>query len=175
MRFVHSKKRKEPAMNVRTQRPPIQKLPVDPGRIRHMPTQFAAVDRRLVYDRHLCGLTHAQMALYLFLHCVSDSAGLSYYGEERIGQDLHLTDAALREARQGLIHRHLLLYRRPMYQLLDLPQPVAAASSESPADAEREPDNGSAPPPQRRRNANGDAVSIGEVLRHCLAQAGDPR
>ena len=162
-------------MNTRTQRPPIQKLPVDPARIRHMPTQFAAVDRRLVYDRHLCGLTHAQMALYLFLHCVSDSTGLSYYGEERIGQYLHLTDAALREARQGLIHRHMLLYRRPMYQLLDLPQPVAAACSERPADAGRGPDNGSAPPQQRRRDAHGDAVSIGEVLRRCLAQAGDPR
>jgi hypothetical protein len=162
-------------MNARTQHPPIQKLPVDPGRIRQMPTQFAAVDRRLVYDRHLGGLTHAQMALYLFLHCVSDAAGLSYYGDERIGQYLHLTDAALREARQGLIHRQLLLYRRPMYQLLDLPQPVAAAGSESPGNAGRGPDNGSVPPLQRRRDAHGDAVSIGEVLRRCLVQAGDPR
>jgi hypothetical protein len=162
-------------MNARTQRPPIQKLPVDPGRIRQMPTQFAALDRRLVYDRHLCGLTHAQMALYLFLHCVSDSAGLSYYGAKRIGQYLHLTDAALCEARQGLIHRQMLLYRHPMYQLLDLPPSVAATGSESPADTGCAPDHGSAPPPQRRRDANGDAVSIGEVLRRCLAQAGDPR
>ena len=162
-------------MNARTQRPSIQKLPVDPDRIRQMPTQFAAVDRRLVYDRHLCGLTQAQMALYLFLHCVSDAAGLSYYGDERIGQYLHLTDAALREARQGLIHRQMLLYRRPMYQLLDLPQPVAAAGDESPAGAGRGQDNGSAPPPPSRRGAAAEAVSIGEVLRRCLTQAGGPR
>ena len=162
-------------MNAGPQRPPIQKLPVDPRRIRHMPTQFAAVDRRLVYDRHLGGLTHAQMALYLFLHCVSDAAGLSYYGDERIGQYLHLSDAALREARQGLIHRQMLLYRRPMYQLLDLPQPVAAAYGESPAGAGHGQDNSSDPPPQSRRDPAAEAVSIGEVLRRCLAQAGDPR
>jgi len=162
-------------MNARTQRPPIPKLPVDPARIRQMPTQFAAIDRRLVYDRHLCDLTHAQMALYLFLQCVSDAAGLSYYGDARIGQDLHLSEPALREARQGLIHRQILLYRRPMYQLLDLPQPVPAADRQRPADAGRAPDNGSAPPPQRQRDANNEAVSIGEVLRRCLTQAGDPR
>ena len=162
-------------MNARTQRPPIQKLPVDPGRIRQMPTQFAAVDRRLVYDRHLCGLTPAQMALYLFLHCVSDAAGLSYYGDARIGQDLHLTDAALREARQGLIQRHMLLYRRPMYQLLDLPQPVATAGGESPADAAQGPDHGSGAPAPSPRGANEEAVSIGEVLRRCWPQAGGPR
>ncbi len=154
-------------MNARTQRPTIQKLPVDPGRIRNMPTQFAPVDRRLVYDRHLCGLTHAQIALYLFLHCVSDPAGLSYYGDERIGQDLHLSDAAVREARQGLIQRQMLLYRRPMYQLLDLP----AAS----ADPGRGRNNGSGPPPQSVRGAAAEAVSIGAVLRRCLTQAGGPR
>jgi hypothetical protein len=169
------KQGKEPAMNARTQRPPIEKLPVDPARIRQMPTQFAAIDRRLVYDRQLCELSHAQMALYLFLHCVSDAAGLSYYGDARIGQELHLSETALREARQGLIRRQLLLYRRPMYQLLDLPQPLRAVGRESPADAGRAPDNGSAPPPQRRHDAHAEAVSIGEVLRRCLTQAGEPR
>ena len=159
-------------MNAHTQRPAIQKLPVDPGRIRQMPTQFAAVDRRLAYDRHLCGLTHAQMALYLFLHCVSDAAGLSYYGDERIGQYLHLTDSALREARQGLIHRQMLLYRRPMYQLLDLP---AATAVGSPADPGRGRNNGSGPPPQSGRGEAAEAVSIGEVLRRCLTQPGGPR
>ncbi len=159
-------------MNTRTQRSPIQKLPVDPGRIRHMPTQFAAVDRRLVYDRHLSGLTHAQMALYLFLHCVSDPEGLSYYGDERIGQYLHLCNAALREARQGLIRRQMLLFRRPMYQLLDLPATRSVASH---ADPGRGRDNGSGPPPQSVRGDAAEAVSIGEVLRRCLTQAGGPR
>jgi hypothetical protein len=159
-------------MNARTQRPPIEKLPVDPARIRQMPAQFAAVDRRLVYDRHLGGLTHAQMALYLFLHCVSDAAGLSYYGDERMGQYLHLTESALHEARQGLIHRQMLLYRRPMYQLLDLP---AAPSGASPADPRRAPTPPSGAPAPRRRGAEEEAVSIGEVLRRCLTHPGDPR
>ncbi len=159
-------------MNTRTQRPRIQKLPVDPERIRHMPTQFAAVDRRLVYDRHLCGLTHAQMALYLFLHCVSDPEGISYYGDERIGQYLHLNDAALRVARKGLIHRKMLLHRRPMYQLLDLP---AVASVTRPAGPGGGRNNGADPPPRTDRGHNAEALSIGEVLQHGLTQTGGPQ
>jgi len=113
------------------------------------------------------------MALYLFLHCVGDAAGLSYYGDERIGQCLRLSDSALREARQGLIQRQLLLYRRPMYQLLDLPPAAAVCAAASPAGTGRGRDHDAQPPPSRR-DANGEAVSIGEVLRRCLTPAGGP-
>jgi hypothetical protein len=104
------------------------------------------------------------------LHCVSDPAGLSYYGDERVGQDLHLSAAAVREARQGLIHRQMLLYRHPMYQLIDLP---AASSGASPADRRREHNHAAIRPP--KSGADAEAVSIGAVLRRCLTQAGGPR
>jgi hypothetical protein len=131
------------------------KLPVDPNRIRHMPTQFAPIDRRLVYDRHTCRLTHQQMALYLFLQCVGDAAGLSYYSDERICQYLHFTGSELRDARQGLIQRHFLLYRRPIYQLLDLPQPASVPSiAASPSIREEPPGTRGA----------GEAVAIGAVV-----------
>ncbi|MEI8376384.1 MAG: hypothetical protein WCJ35_26500 [Planctomycetota bacterium] len=145
-------------------RPP-SKLPVDPSRIRSMPAQFAPIDRRLIYDRHLCVLTHAQMALYLFLHCVGDAAGLSYYSDERICQFLRLGDAALREARQGLIQQQFILYRRPMYQLLDLPQLVSTSCPVNPPCAPSEP--GSSRPSQSPRKsvgANGEAAVIGEII-----------
>jgi len=86
-----------------------------------MPPQFAPVDRRLVYDKHVCHMSHHQIVLYLFLQCVSDAQGLSYYSDERICEYLHLDLGELREARQGLVRGQHVLYRRPMYQLLDLP------------------------------------------------------
>lgn len=155
-------------------RQPPTKLPVDPNRIRHMPRQFAAIDRRLVYDLHLCSLTHAQMALYLFLHCVGDAAGLSYYSDERICQFLRLSASQLREARQDLVQRKFMLYRRPMYQLLDLPQPDAPSCNANPAGEPSRMEN--TPLRQSPRHspcANGEAVSIGAVIRQWCAQ-GDP-
>jgi len=101
----------------------ITKLPVDSGRIRHMPPQFAPIDRRLVYDRYICRLTHQQLALYFFLQCVGDAAGLSYYSDDRICQYLNFNGSELREARQGLIQGQFVLYGKPIYQLLDLPKP----------------------------------------------------
>ena len=137
------------------------KLPVDPNRIRHMPTQFAPIDRRLVYDRHTCRLTHQQMSLYVFLQCVGDAAGLSYYSDERICQYLHVSVSELRDARQGLIQRQFILYRRPMYQLLDLPQPPSIPSVvASPSLREKPPGS---------RDA-GEAVSIGTVVSQLCAK-----
>jgi len=154
-------------------RQPTTKLPVDPNRIRHMPAQFAPVDRRLVYDRHLCELTHAQMALYLFLHCVGDAAGLSYYADERIGQFLHLNESALREARHGLVQRQFVLYRRPMYQLLDLPPSASSFRSANPSGEPSGP--GNSPPRPSPRNspcANGEAIAIGEAIHRWCAPGG---
>ena len=137
------------------------KLPVDPTRIRHLPKQFAPIDRRLVYDRHLGQLPPPELALYVFLHCVGDAAGLSYYSDARIGEHLHLSEPEVCAARQGLSQRQFLLYRKPMYQLLDLPQlpagPSAAESDHRSTEAHRD-----------RRGR--EAVAIGTVLRELCAQ-----
>lgn len=137
------------------------KLPVDPNRIRHMPTQFAPIDRRLVYDRHIGRLTPPQLALYVFLHCVGDAAGLSYYSDERICQYLPFSVSELHDARQGLIQRQFLLYRKPMYQLLDLPQPASAPAM--PVSSCLHGDVG-------RNRAATEAVSIGAVVRELCAK-----
>lgn len=97
------------------------KVPVDPQRIRAMPRQFGPLDRRLVYEKHLATMTLEQIALYSFLVCVSDAQGLSFYSEERICRELSMSLNGLWDARDGLVDRGLLLYRRPLYQLLDLP------------------------------------------------------
>jgi hypothetical protein len=95
--------------------------PVDPLRIRRFPRQFAPVDRRLVYHKHICRMSTEAMALDLFLECVSDPQGLSFYSETRICEYLHWSLRGLWDARDRLCQAGFLLYRRPFYQLLELP------------------------------------------------------
>ena len=102
----------------------IFKQPVDPERTRTIPVQFAAVDRRLVYQKHIRRMRTDEISLYVFLECVSDAEGLSFYSEERICEYLNFSLNGLWKAREGLVQGGFLLYRRPIYQLLNLPQPV---------------------------------------------------
>lgn len=100
---------------------PLHKLPVDPHRVRRVPRQFGAVDRNLVYRGLIQGLSPLELALYLLLICVGDPQGLSYYSDRRLGELLATPPALIAAARDGLIRHGLLLFRQPMYQLLDLP------------------------------------------------------
>jgi len=96
---------------------------VDPERVRTIPVQFGAVDRQLVYGKHIRRMRTDEIALYVFLQCVSDAEGLSFYSDERICEYLHFSLNGLWKAREGLVQGGFLLYSRPIYQLLNLPQP----------------------------------------------------
>ena len=61
-------------------------------RLRRVPKRFSWLDHRLVRDKHICGISHPSLALYLFLVTVSDADGLSYYSDEAIRTYLYLTD-----------------------------------------------------------------------------------
>ena len=69
------------------------KEPVDSDRIRRLPAQFEPLDRRLLYEKHLCGMTHEQIALYVLLALASDREGLSYYSDARITRLLRIEPA----------------------------------------------------------------------------------
>ncbi len=101
----------------------IIKQPVDRKQVRSMPAQFAAMDRRLVYQKHIRRMSTEQIALYVFLECVSDAEGLSFYSDERVCEYLHFSLNGLWKAREALAQGGFLLYSQPMYQLLNLPQP----------------------------------------------------
>ena len=62
------------------------------------------------------------MALYVFLVCVADTQGLSYYSDRRIAELLNLRPSEVISARELLLYKGLLLYQRPIYQVLDLPE-----------------------------------------------------
>lgn len=99
-----------------------RKDPIDPARIRRQPRQFGAMDRRLVYEGHVRRLGVAELALYALLVCVSDPRGLSYYSERRLCELLGIGAERLKRARCALTQGGLILYRHPLYQLLDLPE-----------------------------------------------------
>ena len=101
----------------------IFKQPVDPERVRTIPVQFGAVDRQLVYGKHIRRMRTDEIALYVFLQCVSDAEGLSFYSDERVCEYLHFSLNGLWKAREGLVQGGFLLYSRPIYQLLNLPEP----------------------------------------------------
>jgi hypothetical protein len=104
----------------------IAKTPVLKDRIRKIPRSFSWVDHRLVRDRHIEKLNHPQATLYLFLVCVADDKGLSYYGDPALMAKLHMDQATLDQARSGLIKNDLIAWQEPIYQVLGLdPLPMA--------------------------------------------------
>ncbi len=119
-------RKKPPQSSSTAKRGPRRKIfkqPVDPERVRTIPVQFGAVDRQLVYSKHIQHMSTDEIALYVFLQCVSDAEGLSFYSDERICEYLHFSLNGLWKAREGMVHGGFLLYSQPIYQLLNLPEP----------------------------------------------------
>lgn len=98
----------------------IAKAPILPSRVRKTPRSFSWIDHRLVRERHIDRCTHSQSALYLFLVCVADSQGLSYYGDKAIMDRLCMDSDCLKTARSGLIQNGLIAWQKPIYQVVGL-------------------------------------------------------
>lgn len=110
----------------------IPKHPLCTTKLRRVPRQFSWVDQRLVREHYIDALSPPACALYLFLLTVADAQGLSYYAEPTLCRRLSMSPATLRQARQELITRQLLAYRRPLYQVLALgAHPTRAADASS--------------------------------------------
>jgi hypothetical protein len=100
----------------------INKHPLRPQRLRHIPASFSWVDHRLVRHEYLARAGHSAWTLYLFLITVADAQGLSFYSDAAIGRRLVLDQVSLSAARQQLIQADLIAYRKPLYQVLSLPE-----------------------------------------------------
>jgi len=132
---------------------PTTKRILRPERLRRVPKAFSWVDHRLVRDRHISRCSHEALALYLFLVTVADAEGLSYYSDPAAGRLLDMSEASLASARRELCRVGLIAYRDRLYQVLSLDDPGAG----QPARSER-----------KRGGGDGEAVSIGEVLRKAM-------
>jgi hypothetical protein len=100
-----------------------------PDRLRRIPPQFSWIDHRLVRDGHVQRCTAEALALYLILVTVSDSQGLSYYGDASLCRLLAIQPPQLERLRTDLIRVGLIAWQRPLYQVLALdppPQPRIA-------------------------------------------------
>ncbi len=100
----------------------IEKHPVDVTRIRRIRDGFSWIDRRFVREGWIGELDRDEILLYLFLVCVADRLGLSYYSDPRISGTIKVPLEALPALRARLIDAGLLAYRAPIYQVLDLPE-----------------------------------------------------
>jgi hypothetical protein len=119
-------------------------------RQRQIPPSFSWVDHRLIRHLHLSQCDHSAWALYLFLVTVADVQGLSYYSDAAIGRHLKIAPLQLSAARRQLEQADLIAYRKPLYQVLALPQ--LSATPPAPAQARR-----------------AQTQSVGDILRRALA------
>ena len=125
--------------------------PIVPQQRRHIPPQFSWVDHRLVREGHVQGRSAPALALYLFLVTVADAEGLSWYSEATLCRQLSWNGPQLQRARAELQQAALIAYRKPLYQVLDLTPVIAPI----------------VPLPRR----GGEAVSVGEILKHIMGGA----
>ncbi len=128
----------------------IVKSPILPKRVRKIPQSFSWIDHRLVSDRHIELCSQAAAALYLFLVCVGDEKGLSYYGDKSIMDKLSMDGKSLQNARSELIKNGLIAWQKPIYQVLCLEPAIAQG---------------------RRENA--PAMSLGDILKNAMEVSRD--
>ena len=107
----------------------IVKIPVMKNRIRQIPKSFSWVDHRLVRQGYIEACAHEQSALYLFLVCVADAQGLSYYSDKAIMKKLDMDIQGLGKARSGLIKNNLIAWQEPIYQVLSLEPKITTQRS----------------------------------------------
>lgn len=125
-------------------------------RLRRVPRAFSWIDHRLVRDGHIGRCSHKALALYLFLVTVSDAQGLSYYSDAAVCRLLNMDRGMLSAARRELKKTGLIVYQRPLYQVLSLEYPGQGLPEHT---------------GRNSRRSSGEAVSIGEILRQATGGA----
>ncbi len=121
-----------------------------PERLRRVPAQFSWVDQRLVRQGYVERCEHAALVLVT----VADAEGLSYYSDASLERMLRLDHAGLCAARSELAAAGLVVYQKPLYQVLGLDQP----EQRSPLSAMR----------------SGQPRSLKEVLAQALERGAQP-
>lgn len=129
----------------------IKKRVLCPERLRKVPAQFSWVDQRLVRHRYIERCEPNAWALYLVLVTVADAEGLSYYSDASLARMLRLDPLTLSAARAQLCAAGLLMYQKPLYQVLALEDSA---------------------PPGPPVSRSGQTRSLKDILAHVLESGG---
>lgn len=105
----------------------MEKRILNPERVRQVPAHFSWLDHRLVREHYIEKADAPAWALYLFLVCVADAQGLSYYADATLARHLGLDAQRLVRARRDLIRLDLIAYEPPLTQVLNLPETIPVA------------------------------------------------
>ena len=110
----------------------INKKLINHRRKRKIPPHFSWVDHNLIRDGYCRLCSTEALGLYLFLLTVSDSEGLSFYGDKSISMEINCSTDSVACLRRELVKAGLIAYRNRIYQVLDLskPETVSAGKSE---------------------------------------------
>ena len=90
------------------------------------------MDHALLHGGYLGRLSHAALALYLFLVVVGDREGRSFYSDALIGDILRLSGLALTDARCELLTAGLVRYQQPYWRVDSLTRAGPTATSPRP-------------------------------------------
>lgn len=131
----------------------INKHLLRPQRLRQIPPSFSWVDHRLVRHEYLARADHGAWTLYLFLVTVADAQGLSFYSDAALCRRLTMDQVTLSAARRQLVQIDLIAYRKPLYQILSLPEDPKSL-------------------PELTAPRTGEAQSVSAILRRAL-EGGD--
>jgi hypothetical protein len=99
-----------------------------PERLRKVPAQFSWIDHRLVREDYFIRCDPPAWTLYVFLVCVADAEGLSYYSDASLMRRLKMDALQLSASRRQLLQAGLIAYQQPLCQVLSL-DPVESARS----------------------------------------------
>ena len=101
--------------------PTTERAPVDPAHVRTLPKHFAWADHRL--RERIKELSLQEVALLFFLHLAADKNGCSFWSDAGLARKLNLKEGDVIQARYALVHRGLLAYRYPLFQILPMEEP----------------------------------------------------
>jgi hypothetical protein len=103
-------------------RPPPQRAPIRPDRVRRTEGGFAFVPNHFLHGGYFASLSQSQRSLYFFLVLAADRNGVSFYSPDRICATLEVTLDDYIAARNALIHKDLIAFDGTRTQVLSLPQ-----------------------------------------------------
>lgn len=105
----------------------VTKRVLDPERLRQVPVHSSWIDHRLAREHYLEKADVCAWTLYLFLLCVADAHGLSYYADTTLSRRLRLPLTRLAQARRDRIALDLIAYDPPLHQVLSRSETVPVA------------------------------------------------